>query len=343
MQTKNPSCKRLVASRMGKCPECGTATEKNGDDAHIQCPGCHREWVIRGQSVARRLNEEERAWIVNNMGLAGEVARKAVRKRMIDWDEAQSAAYMGLCRSPATYDPDGGGSLVTHATWSAYYAVGDEIRETIGIMRGRSPTCRECGSKIESEANHVQCSKCGEVQDNVVFRALSFTDVIVFNDKSSSVEDRTDFDPADYRNSESEANLDDILSALDSIDPRHAKVVKMRLAGKKLHEIGNSLGVTKERVRQLETEAHEQIRKHLGIEDESVEQRINRRREFQRERYAKRCDARRIAGLSPGVEVACRHHANVGGRGASSAQGTPEEQSSQACQGCHGEGSVGAS
>jgi RNA polymerase sigma factor (sigma-70 family) len=49
-----------------------------------------------------------------NIGLARKLARRAVRRRGLDADEAESAAMLGLCRGIRGYDPDFGTRLSTY-------------------------------------------------------------------------------------------------------------------------------------------------------------------------------------------------------------------------------------
>lgn len=70
------------------------------------------------------------------------------------------------------------------------------------------------------------------------------------------------------------AHLDElgrVLVLLDTLEPREAQVVRLRfgLSGeepKTLNEIGTRLGLTRERVRQIETEALRKLREHLQMD-----------------------------------------------------------------------------
>jgi len=72
-----------------------------------------------------------------------------------------------------------------------------------------------------------------------------------------------DADPAE------EASQRELLAQLPSrlarLDPRHAEVLRRRSRGDKLHEIAATLGVSKERVRQIEAFALGQLREEYGL------------------------------------------------------------------------------
>lgn len=51
--------------------------------------------------------------------------------------------------------------------------------------------------------------------------------------------------------------------ALHSLDPRTRGIVTCRLKGKLLHEIGSALGITKERVRQIEAAGLEEVKRQM--------------------------------------------------------------------------------
>lgn len=62
---------------------------------------------------------------------------------------------------------------------------------------------------------------------------------------------------------EQEEELDRLGAAIERLDPRERQVVQRRMKGDRLYEIGADLGVSKERVRQIEKQAHSRLRKEL--------------------------------------------------------------------------------
>jgi RNA polymerase sigma factor (sigma-70 family) len=60
--------------------------------------------------------------------------------------------------------------------------------------------------------------------------------------------------------------LDDLNAAnklLDTLRPRERKIIELRSQGNVLKQIGEKLGITRERVRQIESEAKQKLRKRL--------------------------------------------------------------------------------
>lgn len=74
--------------------------------------------------------------------------------------------------------------------------------------------------------------------------------------------DSGNIDVADHSDA-TDARLD-IEKALSCLDPRRRDVVRRRMAGETLQEIGDSLGLTRERVRVLEAKALIKLRSRLS-------------------------------------------------------------------------------
>ena len=55
--------------------------------------------------------------------------------------------------------------------------------------------------------------------------------------------------------------VDMVRTALECVTARHKRVLELRLDGARLEDIGKELGITKERVRQIENEGKKRIRK----------------------------------------------------------------------------------
>lgn len=53
---------------------------------------------------------------------------------------------------------------------------------------------------------------------------------------------------------------------VDRLPPREADVVRRRMAGQTLREVGDALSLSKERVRQIEAQAHDRLRAYLRNE-----------------------------------------------------------------------------
>ena len=60
-------------------------------------------------------------------------------------------------------------------------------------------------------------------------------------------------------------NVGILLAQLDKLPARESDVIRRRMAGEKLHEIGPAIGVTKERVRQIEQRGIERLREAMSF------------------------------------------------------------------------------
>jgi DNA-directed RNA polymerase sigma subunit (sigma70/sigma32) len=85
------------------------------------------------------------------------------------------------------------------------------------------------------------------------------------------------FDP--FEHVEPRAELERALARLAVEQPRLAKVVELRRAGQTLRAVGAELGISRERVRQLEVRGHVWLRRYLGLGVPRVKRRLPARRD----------------------------------------------------------------
>jgi RNA polymerase primary sigma factor len=190
---------------------------------------------------------------------------------------------MGLIRAADKFDYTLGNKFSTYATWWIRQAVtraiadqsrtiripvhmGDQINKLLHITHrltqelGREPTSRELGARLDIPTQKV------EEMLKAARQPLSL-EMPVDEEGESEL---GDFVEDDGKNAPDEtvssAMLHDLLQEiLEDLPPREVRILQMRYGlvdGKTytLEEVGNKLGVTRERIRQIEVQALGRLR-----------------------------------------------------------------------------------
>ena len=233
------------------------------------------EQVRHGRQARRRLIEA-------NLRLVVSIARRYMNRGMALGDLIQEG-NIGLLRAVEKFDYRRGFKFSTYATWwirqAITRALADHARtiripvhmvETINRMirttnqlqqeLGREPTVDEIGAALELPAERVR-------------------EMIAMLPQPMSIDtpmgDEQDTNLADFIEDENAANLEDsaermmlrdhIQLVLDSLSDRERRVIELRYGldgdrDRTLSEIGDALGVTRERIRQIEAKALRKLR-----------------------------------------------------------------------------------
>lgn len=190
---------------------------------------------------------------------------------------------VGLIEAAKKYDVDKGFRFSTYATWWVRQKIGralsdqsrsiripahiaelvSRIKKVMNTMTqdlGRSPTEKELAEKLNVEVDKVKVALD-------MSQAVSSLDIPVGEDEETTIGD-LQVDPG-AKNLMSalieEANRQIIETVFATLNEREANVLRLRFGmdvnhAYTLEEIGNELGITRERVRQIETRAIKKLR-----------------------------------------------------------------------------------
>jgi RNA polymerase primary sigma factor len=226
--------------------------------------------------------------LLANARLVFSVAMKYVGKGVPLLDLVQEG-YIGLMRATKKYEYRRGFKFSTYATWwirqsiSRYVAdhgrtvrlpvhMGDRINRMLRVRHrliqelGHEPTMPELAHELDETRDDIENMR------QYAQRSISL-------DSPMGVED--DSPVADHIESEDAPDpvaittqqllIEDVNEMLGKLPVREAKVLRLRfgLSGgyaHTLHEIGEKLGITRERIRQIEAQAKKRLREN-GLQD----------------------------------------------------------------------------
>jgi len=222
--------------------------------------------------------------LLANVRLVFSVAKKYTGRGIPILDLVQEG-HIGLMRATKKFDYRRGHKFSTYATWwirqaiSRYVAdhgrtirlpvhMGDRINKLLRVRHrllqelGHEPTPKELAEELDESLADI------EAMLKYSQRAISL-DTPVSDDEETTLSDFIeDVDASDPLEETTQQLLSEhVNEILAQLPPREARILRLRfgLSGGHAHtlnEIGNKLGITRERVRQIEAQARHRIRKY---------------------------------------------------------------------------------
>ena len=247
------------------------------DGEHRRIDRWWDEIVARGQAASERLTN-------SNLRLVVSVARRYLRRGLPLLDLIQEG-NLGLMRAVEKYDPHRGYKFSTYATWWIRQAVtraladqGRTIRLPVHVVerlqqlntaerqlmrdRDRDPTPIELAAELTRNSSSGTVWTPEQVEMLMRQRQHTISLGTPVGEEESTLEDFIQ-DTSTWTPDEVAMRMltrEDVIEALEDITPRLRMVLALRFGfiddrPRTLEEVGRELGVTRERVRQLEKQA----------------------------------------------------------------------------------------
>ena len=204
-----------------------------------------------------------------------------------------SEGNLGLMTAVDRFDPAKGAKLSTYAIWWIRQTIkralsnqgktirlpvhlGDKILKMrrvalqMGEALGREPTDEELGEEIGLAREKVTQLKTAAIRPASLDARISDEDLTEFGESVADEEAPTPFEV--LRDKDLHGKVDDLLRELDD---REKKIISQRFGfggeeRKTLQQIGDILGVSRERIRQLENVALSKLRRALSESESPV-------------------------------------------------------------------------
>ena len=242
------------------------------------------EEIQLAERVAEGDEEAKSILISANLRLVVSIAKHYIGRGMLFLDLIQEG-NLGLIKASEKFDPARGFKFSTYATWwirqAITRAIADQARtiripvhmvETINKMTrvqrqltqdlGRDPSAEEIAEKM---GGGITPSRVREIQ-RIAMEPVSLETPIGEEDDShlgDFLEDKDAVSPSEFATNE--LLKDELYSVMSDLTDREERVLRLRFGlddghPRTLEEVGKEFGVTRERIRQIESKALRKLR-----------------------------------------------------------------------------------
>ncbi len=226
-----------------------------------RCPALTRK---EEQALVRRMRRGDKAaraeFIRRNLRLVYVVAKRS--RSRLPFEDRYSAGCIGLIKAVDKFDPERGNRFCTMATWWIRAEIQHETSDTERLVR--IPANVYEGTRVMRSAGIDARYQHATSMDAPVYgmheAGATLHDVLA-----------TDVPPPDAGVYETERKVQ-AHRFLSGLDPRERRILRRRFgfgdgAPQTLQEIGEDIGLTRERVRQIEAEALDRLRRQARREE----------------------------------------------------------------------------
>lgn len=245
-------------------------------------PYTHEEEVELGYKIQQGDKEALKKLILANLKFVVSIANK-YKTQDVPLLDLINQGNIGLLEAAKRYDPTKGTKFITYAVWWIRQAIVQALNEQGGAIKmpikhtaylykinsatekltkelGRAPSIEDISKAASIPAEEIEevlmASKSYLSLDNYIGNDEDKTFLDSIEDESSNVEQVIIAKTL-------KSSIDEIIS---SLDPREAEIIMKRYGfnGEEpatLEELGDSMGVSRERIRQLESRALEKLKK----------------------------------------------------------------------------------